>query len=239
MEKNIVLKICNVSKTYKKQKVLNSISMEFEKGKIYGIIGPNGVGKTTLIRIIAGMSSLDSGEIFFNDNANELCLNQLKKNIGCIIEKPYLDESLTAMDNMRISGYLNKITDKEVLRKTLELVGLTNDKKKVKNYSLGMKQRLGIACLLLKKPSMLFLDEPMNGMDPEGVMTLRNMLINMAHEQGKTIVVTSHMLSEMRKLCDAYYFINNGEIIKYIEDVGLEIDLEELYMNLILKEKPE
>lgn len=234
MEKNIILEIKNVKKGYKEQSVLNEISMKLEKGKIYGIIGPNGVGKTTLIRIIAGMSQMDSGEIRYyqDDEVRNNC--EFRNRIGCIIEAPYLDESLTAMENLHISGYLNGVKDEAVLGRCLEQVGLKNEKKKVRDFSLGMKQRLGIACLLVKEPQILFLDEPMNGMDPEGIMTLRNMLSDMSHKEGRTIVVTSHILSELKKLCDALYFINKGNVVRFIEGTEPDMDLEELYMDLMV-----
>ncbi|MBO4863976.1 MAG: ABC transporter ATP-binding protein [Eubacterium sp.] len=225
---DMALIIKEIKKCYKNQYVLKGINMSFEKGKIYGIIGPNGVGKTTLIRIIAGLSNAESGKIIYE--GKEKTDN---RKIGYIIESPYLIESLNAKDNMRLYAMLNGINDNSRIDDLLSWIGLKDaNNKLVKDYSLGMKQRLGIACTLIKNPDIIFLDEPMNGMDPEGVFTLRSQLLQLAHDDNKTIVVTSHILSEMSKLCDKYYFIKDGLVIKEIDD---NVDnLEELYMELIV-----
>lgn len=232
---DVVLSIENLKKTYKKQVVLSGINMQFEEGRIYGLIGPNGVGKTTLIRIIAGLSKADSGTIQFYQNRNSVRIEEMQKEIGCIIERPYLDESMTAIENMRLVGFLKGVEDRDILVNCLKTVGLTDDNKKVKNYSLGMKQRLGIAELLINNPKIMFLDEPMNGLDPQGVIQLRGLLLDMAQNKKITIVVTSHILSEMSKLCDAFYFVKNGNIVKYIDILkeNVQIDLEEVYLKYI------
>lgn len=232
---DIVLSLKKIKKSYKKQEVLKGIDMHFEEGRIYGLIGPNGVGKTTLIRIISGLSHADSGDIIYYENGKEVVTSSLHENIGCIIERPYFDESLNAMDNMRLMGFLKGVEDKSVLRKYLDIVGLEDDKKRVKNYSLGMKQRLGIAQLLIGNPRIMFLDEPMNGLDPQGIIQLRNLLMDMVINKKITIVLTSHILSELQKVCDAYYFINNGQIVKFIDvlEDGEQVDLEEAYVKYI------
>ena len=232
---DIILSLKNIKKSYKKQEVLKGIDMLLEEGRIYGLIGPNGVGKTTLIRIISGLSHADSGDSGYYQNGSEVVTNNLHENIGCIIERPYFDESMNAMDNMRLMGFLKSVEDKSILRKYLDIVGLEDDKKKVKNYSLGMKQRLGIAQLLIGNPRIMFLDEPMNGLDPQGIIQLRNLLMDMVINKKITIVLTSHILSELQKVCDAYYFINNGQIVKFIDvlEDDEQVDLEEAYIKYI------
>lgn len=226
---DVELVIKDIKKNYKKQEVLKGINITFEKGKIYGIVGPNGAGKTTLIRIIAGLSKEDSGEIICEGKEENI-----NKKIGFIIESPYLIGSMNAKENMILYAKLNGINDNERIDSLLKWIGLENTNKKlVKDFSLGMKQRLGIACTMVKNPDILFLDEPMNGMDPEGVFVLRKLLLQLAHEDNKTIVVTSHILSEMSRLCDRYYFINKGIVIKEIDD-NVE-NLEELYMELMVE----
>lgn len=228
---DVELVIKDIKKNYKKQEVLKGINITFEKGKIYGIVGPNGAGKTTLIRIIAGLSKEDSGEIICEGKEKNI-----NKKIGFIIESPYLIGSMNAKENMVLYAKLNGINDNERIDSLLKWIGLENTNKKlVKDFSLGMKQRLGIACTMVKNPDILFLDEPMNGMDPEGVFVLRKLLLQLAHEDNKTIVVTSHILSEMSRLCDRYYFINKGIVIKEIDD-NVE-NLEELYMELMVEKR--
>lgn len=235
MGKNVLI-LKDIRKTYKKQKVLLGVDMTFEEGRIYGLLGPNGVGKTTLIRIISGLSLADSGDIIFSENEKEAKANDIHNKIGCIIEKPYFDESLNALDNMRIVGLLKGIEDDDLFRKYLKLVGLEDDKKKVKNYSLGMKQRLGIAQLLIGNPRIMFLDEPMNGLDPMGVIQLRDILVDMAKNKKITIILTSHILSELQKVCDAYYFMKDGRIVKYIDVLSNEeqLNLEQEYIKYIM-----
>ncbi len=231
---SIQLSLRKVNKEYKKKQVLNNIDMKFESGRIYGIVGPNGVGKTTIIRIISGLITEYNGNLEYICNGDNGNIQEFRKKAGFIIEEPNLDKSMTAADNL----YLNAIlagTEKDldydaILRK----VGLEKDKKKVGKFSLGMRQRLGIACLLVNDPDALFLDEPMNGLDPVGVKEFRKLMQDMAHEDNKLIVITSHMLSELQKLCDEYYFIKDGMVVRHIEDSSEIEDLEDEYMNIMV-----
>lgn len=217
----IIFRAEKVVKQYKKKKnspTLNGIDMEIHKGDIYGFVGQNGAGKTTLIRILAGFVSPTSGniELFGESNPQNLC--QKRSQINGIIEGPALYPGLTALDNLEICRLQRGIKDKECIGKVLEIVGLTGASAystKVKNFSLGMKQRLGIAKALLGKPQFLFFDEPLNGLDPVGIRDFHE-LIRMMNKSGITILISSHMLRELNSLATCYGFIHNGKMIEQI-----------------------
>lgn len=233
---NEIVELTGISKQYKKQIVLDLINMKIQKGKIYGIIGPNGAGKTTIFKIIAGLVKPTSGKISFGGGT--VNPDTARKAISFMIENPYLEMGMTAYQNMKMLAILYEIPE-EGIDQLLKFVGLGSvDQKKVHNFSLGMKQRLGIAMALLKNPSMIILDEPMNGLDPKGIIDIRNLLMELCREKNITIVISSHMLSELNILADEFYFINNGTIleIKSREEIQKSnVGLENYYLENICK----
>lgn len=206
---------------YKKKKIfsaLNGIDMEIHRGDIYGFVGQNGAGKTTLIRILAGFVTQTSGDIELFGERNQRNLCQKRRQINGIIESPAFYPSLTALDNLEICRLQRGIKDKECIRKVLEIVGLTGtdaDNTKVKNFSLGMKQRLGIAMALFSKPQFLFFDEPLNGLDPVGIHDFHKLICEI-NKSGITILISSHMLRELNSLATCYGFIHKGKMIEQI-----------------------
>lgn len=229
MEKIVTLK--NLCKKYGKQCVLDVTEVEFAKGKIYGIIGPNGAGKTTMFKLLAGLIQPTSGDMTFFEGRKTP--QEARKKISFMIENPYLDLGMTAAQNMNMLAILYDAEPKNV-EKLLKLVGLgKTGKKKVKNFSLGMKQRLGIAMALLKNPEMIILDEPMNGLDPSGIVSIRKLLENLCVKNKITIVISSHILSELELLADVFYLIQNGKIIdkkRQEELMDGKVNLEKYYM---------
>lgn len=229
MEKIVTLK--NLCKKYGKQCVLDVTEVEFAKGKIYGIIGPNGAGKTTMFKLLAGLIQPTSGDMTFFEGRKTP--QEARKKISFMIENPYLDLGMTAAQNMNMLAILYDAEPKNV-EKLLKLVGLgKTGKKKVKNFSLGMKQRLGIAMALLKNPEMIILDEPMNGLDPSGIVSIRKLLENLCVKNKITIVISSHILSELELLADVFYLIQNGKIIdkkRQEELIDGKVNLEKYYM---------
>ncbi|MGN1295318.1 MAG: ABC transporter ATP-binding protein [Bacilli bacterium] len=220
-----VLEIKNVTKSYNKNIILNNISMTINKGDIYGFIGKNGAGKTTLIRMISGLIEIDKGEIslFGISNKNKSYITQRRK-ICSIVESPSIYPELSAMDNMKMQCL---ITDKDtsVIYELLKFVGLENTgSKKVKDFSLGMRQRLGIAMCLVNEPKLMLLDEPINGLDPEGIKQIRELLVKMNDEKEITILISSHILSELSLFATRFGFIDHGSILKEttIEEIKKE-----------------
>ena len=216
MKNNTILRVCNLCKQYNKKPVVNDVSLHVEKGVIFGFLGPNGAGKSTTLKIITGLVGATSGNI-------SVCGYDIKKDyekaaeqMGAVIENPDVYVNMTGLANLKYyaSFYNKKITNNKMLELT-KLVGLEKKiKQKVSKYSLGMKQRLGIAQALLNDPKLLILDEPTNGLDVNGVIELRALLKKLSHEHGLAIIVSSHSLPEMQKLCDEYAIINNGKIVE-------------------------
>ncbi|MGL5972930.1 MAG: ABC transporter ATP-binding protein [Oscillospiraceae bacterium] len=211
---NDVLKIENLTKYFGKKKVLDNISFELKEGEVFGFLGPNGVGKTTTIKIITGFLSSDSGSV-------QICGYELNKNyekaisnIGAIVENPEMYKDLTGYCNLRMYARLHDGVTKERINEVVKMVGLENRiNDKVKKYSLGMKQRLGLAQSMLHQPKVLILDEPTNGLDPSGIKELRDILKKLAHEDKVAVLVSSHLLSEMELMCDRVAIINNGKVL--------------------------
>ena len=216
---NIVLEIKNVTKKYGRKKIIDDLSLKVEEGQVYGFLGPNGAGKTTTIKMIVGLISLDSGNILINNYDIKKDYKKAMENVGAIVENPDLYEYLTGMENIKIFARIHNVK-KERIKEVVKLVGLEdriNDK--VKKYSLGMKQRLGLAVVLLHAPKLLILDEPTNGLDPAGIKELRNLLKELAHKKKVAVFVSSHMLSEMQLMCDKIAIIDKGKIVK-VDDVN-------------------
>ena len=213
----IVLKTYKVSKKYKNQMAVDNVNMTIRKGDIYGFIGQNGAGKTTLIRLITGLAHKTSGEIELFGGSSEEELNKGREFIGSLIESPAFYKSMTARENLEVSRLVRNIPGKECIDEVLELVGLKDTgKKKVKDFSLGMRQRLGIANALLGNPKLLILDEPINGLDPMGIIEIRELLKKINKEKDITILISSHILGELSEMATTYGIISNGKLIEEI-----------------------
>ena len=227
-----MLKIQNLTKIYGKNTVLDHVNMNIPKGKVYGLIGPNGAGKSTIMKILTGLINKTSGSIIFE--GREWSRRDLQK-IGSIIEEPPLYKNLNAYDNMKVVTTMLGVPDNVILP-LLEKVGLGKiDRRPVKQFSLGMKQRLGIAISLINSPKLLILDEPTNGLDPNGIQELRE-IIESFKAEGMTIMISSHILSEVEHLSDYIGFIYEGKIVLEKKYDGSE-NLEKLFNNLILSER--
>ena len=213
---SFTLKVRNLTKRYKERLAVNNISFEVFQGEIFGFLGPNGAGKTTTLKIITGLANPTSGTV-------QVCgfdvVHQFEKaiaNIGGIIENPELYSYMSGLDNLK---YYAKLSPKKITRQKIDevvrLVGMESRiKDKVKTYSLGMRQRVGIAQALLHDPRLLVLDEPTNGLDPEGIQEMRAFLKRLAHDNKISIIISSHILAEMEQLCDTVAIIDNGVIIE-------------------------
>ena len=219
-----ILETHNLEKRYKKFKALNDLNLRIEKGAIYGLIGKNGAGKTTLIRLVCGLQKASSGtySIYGKLNTSKEISN-VRKRIGAIIETPSIYYNMTAAENLKIQYKIIGLPSYVGLNELLELVGLANtENKKIKNFSLGMKQRLGIAIALVGNPDFLILDEPINGLDPEGIIDIRELILKLNKEKGITFLISSHYLDELSKIATHYGFLDKGSIIKEISSEELE-----------------
>lgn len=208
-----VIQLGNVTKRYGKHTVVDKVNMTIEKGHIYGLIGPNGAGKTTIMKMMAGLALQEEGEItFFGKKEN---LDEQRARMSFMIEAPFLDDTMTARQNMEYVRFVRGIANEKRIDELLHFVGLEQvGKKPVGKFSLGMKQRLGIAMALLAEPEVMVLDEPVNGLDPEGIVELRLMLKKLCQEQGITILISSHILAELAELCSDYIIISQGKIVE-------------------------
>lgn len=208
-----VLKTNNLTKSYHGVNALQDMSLTLEAGKIYGLIGQNGAGKTTLMRIVAGHSFTTNGSIELFGHTGEKALQIERKRLGCMIEYPSITPNMTAKDNLKLHRIMRGIPNQEIEDELLELVGISDTKKKkAKNFSLGMKQRLGIAIALIGNPEFLILDEPINGLDPLGVVEIRNLLKKLCEERQMTILISSHNLPELYQIATDYIIIHKGEV---------------------------
>lgn len=215
--KEVILKTYNITKKYGNQVAVNSVNMTIKKGEIYGFIGQNGAGKTTLIRLITGLIHKSGGDIELLGASGENELNEVRTMVGSLIETPSFYTNMTARENLEVSRLVRNIPGKKCIAEVLELVGLKDvEKKKVKNFSLGMRQRLGIANALMGNPKLLILDEPINGLDPMGIVEIRELLKKINKEKDMTILISSHILSELSELATTYGIISNGKLIEEI-----------------------
>ena len=230
--KKYILETQCLTKKFGKQNVVDNVSIQIEENSIYGLLGPNGAGKSTILKMITGMLHKTSGEIIFEGHS--WSRNDLRK-IGALIENPPLYENLTARENLKVRTLLLGLPDSRI-DEVLKVVNLTNtDKKRSSQFSMGMKQRLGIAIALINNPKLLILDEPTNGLDPLGIQELRD-LIRSFQKNGITVIISSHILSEVEQLADHIGIINNGSL-EYQGIINHEENLESLFMNIIKKEK--
>ncbi len=228
-----VLETNNLEKKYKDLKVLNHTNIHIEAGAIYGLIGKNGAGKTTLIRIICGLQKPTNGSYTIYGVNNNSNITNIRKRIGAIIETPSIYGEMTARDNLIEQYQLVGMPNFDGIDDLLKLVGLSNTgNKKAKNFSLGMKQRLGIAIALAGSPDFLILDEPINGLDPQGIIEIRELILKLNKEKRITILISSHYLDELSKIATHYGFLDNGSIIKEISSKEL---MKRMEHKLILK----
>lgn len=226
MENSIVVQVKGLNKSYGKQQALFNFDLSVNEGEIIGIAGPNGAGKTTLFRIITGLTPSYEGQVSLFGSQDRKSLNSQRKSLGTIIEDPALFPEMTAQENLEFYRRQRGVQDKSRINYLLSLVGLENTgRKKFKSFSLGMKQRLAIALSLLHSPKLLIFDEPTNGLDPKGIIEVRNLLIKLANETQLTIIVSSHILSELEHLAHRFVIINHGQKIK-------EFTKEELYLTV-------
>lgn len=221
-----ILETNNLRKQYKDFKALNGLTMHVPTGSIYGFVGKNGAGKTTLIRLISGLQTPTSGDfkiygISYKDNS----ISSARKKMGAVVETPSIFHDLTAYENLKMQYDILGIKDYTTINDLLKLVGLEKTGKKMaKNFSLGMRQRLGIAVALCGNPEFLVLDEPINGLDPEGIVEIRNLIKKLNKERNITILISSHILDELSKVATHYGFIADGKIIKEMSASKFEED---------------
>lgn len=223
-----ILETNELTKIFGKQKAVNNVSLEIKKNSVYGLLGPNGAGKSTTLKMITGMLHKSSGEIIFE--GHKWSRDDLS-DIGTLIETPPLYENLSARENLKVRALLLGLPETRI-DEVLEIVDLKNTgKKKSGQFSLGMKQRLGIAIALLNNPKLLILDEPTNGLDPLGIQELRD-LIRSFPKKGITVILSSHILVEVEQTADNIGIIHNGEL-KYQNIINHNENLEELFMNVV------
>ncbi|GAA0703108.1 ABC transporter ATP-binding protein [Paraclostridium ghonii] len=214
-----VLKLENISKSYSKKEVLKDISFSANPGEILGIVGPNGAGKTTIMKIISGLTKKYTGNVYINGENIRKSTKNSTKQIGCVIEAPGFYPDLTGYENLLFFAKISGLKDKSEINQISKILELDNYlNTKAKKYSLGLKQRLGVAQAVLTSPKILILDEPTNGLDPEIVPQIRNFIKKIALEKNMVVIISSHILSEIESICNKVLFMQKGEIIK-IEDL--------------------
>lgn len=210
----LLLQTKDLTKRYKHQKAVDHVNVHIRKGAIYGFIGRNGAGKTTFLKMIGGLAEPSEGEIeMFGYSGREL--KQIRSRIGCLIETPGLYHGMNAKDNLKIKCKLMGVKREGYLEEILETVGLSNvGNKKVGHFSLGMKQRLGIGLALIGEPDLLLLDEPINGLDPQGIVEVRDTILRLKEERNMTILISSHLLEELSKIATDYGIIHKGSLLQ-------------------------
>lgn len=234
---DVIVSARHLSKVYRHCVALNDVSFDVHQGDLIGLVGKNGAGKTTLIRLLTGVATPTKGAFsIFGAKDKKTIIQKLSK-VAAMVETPALYENLTATQNLRTKCLLMGIEkdSDSYIRDKLEFVGLPEsflDKRKVKDYSLGMRQRVGIAMAMIGDPKLMILDEPTNGLDPEGIRQIRELLLKLNHEKDVTIIVSSHILSELEKFASTYIFIDKGRLIKEISAEELEANVGKV---LVLK----
>ena len=245
---NKKIEIRNVSKTFKKRNVIDNVSFDICDSDICGFIGPNGAGKTTIMKMITGLIKPELGNVFINGIEVSKNREEALREIGAVLEVPVFFDYMSGRKNLQNLARLNygmkRQEQLEKVEEVLEIVGLKgkNDDRgndKVKTYSLGMKQRLGLAQTLLNNPEIVILDEPTNGLDPLGMKDLRNLILKLRDEKGITFLISSHNLDELQKVCNKYVFIKDGNIRwsgkseKLLNDTRCNKTLEDIFMNIM------
>lgn len=236
---DIMLEIQKLNKSYRKRKIINNLNMTVYKGDIYGFLGANGEGKTTTIRMITSLIKADSGDIIINGKSVINCKNEAIRNIGAMVEAPKFYENMSGYENLELMARIMPgISDRDI-QNVLDLVGLKDrGRDKFKEYSMGMKQRLGIANALLGDPKLIILDEPSNGLDPYGMKEINNLIVSLAKRCDKTFIISSHLLHEMEGICNRIGILHSGklciegEVRALINDNKVE-NLEELFFKKV------
>ena len=212
MDKAIVIE--NLSKMYKNNRGIQDLNLEIEQGEIFGFLGPNGAGKTTAMKIMVGLMKADNGDVKINGFSITHDYERAMKNVGCIIENVTPFPYLTSYENMKLQGRFNKQITGTRIDECLQITGIIKYKnEKIKNYSLGMKQRLGIAMAILSNPRTIILDEPFNGLDVEGMVEMRKLIISLSKEQKTTFFISSHLIHDIELTCDRVGILYNGKLI--------------------------
>lgn len=211
-----VLLLDDVHKTIKSKEIVKGISFSINEGEILGFLGPNGAGKSTTLRMIVGLSSPTRGQIIIDGNLITKDYVKAMSKVGCIIEGPDMYNYLSGLENLKMLSSMNKNVTNEDITKAIELVGMQNRiNDKVSTYSLGMKQRLGLAQSLIHKPKLLILDEPTNGLDPSGINEFRHIIHDLAKKENIAVLISSHLISEIELMCDKVAIIKSGTLLKY------------------------
>lgn len=220
-----ILTTSGLSKRYGKFQALDDLSMHIPKGAIYGFVGRNGAGKTTLIRLICGLQEPTKGSYsIYGLDCTDKSISKSRRRMGAVVETPSIYLDMTAEDNLKQQALILGLPSFESIPEILKLVGLENTgKKKVRNFSLGMKQRLGIAVALMGNPDFLVLDEPVNGLDPQGIIEIRELILKLNKERQITVLISSHILDELSRLATHYGFIDKGHLVKEISAAELEV----------------
>lgn len=219
-----VLTTSGLSKKYGKFQALDDLNMHIPKGAIYGFVGRNGAGKTTLIRLICGLQEPTQGAYsIYGIDYTDKSISKTRRRMGAVVETPSIYLDMTAEDNLKQQALILGLPSYDSIPEILKLVGLDNTgKKRVRNFSLGMKQRLGIAVALIGNPDFLVLDEPVNGLDPQGIIEIRELILKLNKEKQITVLISSHILDELSRLATHYGFIDKGHLVKEISAVELE-----------------
>ena len=236
---DIMLEIQKLNKSYRKRKIIDNLNMTVYKGDIYGFLGANGEGKTTTIRMITSLIKADSGDIIINGKSVINCKNEAIRNIGAMVEAPKFYENMSGYENLELMARIMPgISDRDI-QNVLDLVGLKDrGRDKFKEYSMGMKQRLGIANALLGDPELIILDEPSNGLDPYGMKEINNLIVSLVKRFDKTFIISSHLLHEMEGICNRIGILHSGklciegEVRTLINDNKVE-NLEELFFKKV------
>lgn len=249
MEVDGIVKLNNVTKVIKGRKIIDSLSFDVHKGEVFGFLGPNGAGKTTTIRMIVGLIGITEGDIEIAGKSIQRDFEGAVRHVGAIVENPEMYKFLTGWQNLIHFARMTKGVTKEKINETVELVGLTERiHDKVKTYSLGMRQRLGLAQCLLHNPDVLILDEPTNGLDPAGIREIRDHVRMLAREKNMAVIVSSHLLSEMEMMCDRIGIIQKGKLVEvqlmkdFVQDTekifSFEINNQTIALGVIKKNHP-
>jgi len=226
MAKQILL-LDNVHKSIKNKEIVKGITFSINEGEVLGFLGPNGAGKSTTLRMIVGLSSPTSGKILIDGYSITKYYVKAMSKVGCIIEGPDMYNYLSGLENLKMLASMNKNVTNEDITRVIELVGMQNRiNEKVSTYSLGMKQRLGLAQALIHKPKLLILDEPTNGLDPSGINEFRHIIKDLAKKENIAVLVSSHLISEVELMCDTVAIIKSGTLLKYASVSELISDKE-------------
>ncbi|MGC9929515.1 ABC transporter ATP-binding protein [Priestia aryabhattai] len=238
--KNIILDVKSVSKKVRRRHLVKEVSFQINEGEICGLLGPNGAGKTTLIRLLTGLIKPTEGEVFINNKHIVSQRKEALQNVGAIVESPIFFPYMTGKENLtnlaRLHSFHTKHERQQKVKEVLDIVGLTGrENDKVRTYSLGMKQRLGIAQALLGDPDLLILDEPANGLDPMGVRELRELLFTLKRDYNKTILISSHLLDELQRVCDQIVVMREGELMwdGALDQLASGKNLEDAFVELV------